>query len=76
MKFRLSLFVAALLAGAKASNVIDLTPDNFDSIVGKGKPGLIELFVQPSLFLPSFINIFQFCTLVVRFHLLHHTKSL
>ena len=45
MKFSLSFFTAALLAGAQASNVIDLTSDNFDNIVGKGKPALVELFV-------------------------------
>jgi len=36
-------FLAALFAGASASNVLDLTPDNFDSVIGKGKPGLVEL---------------------------------
>jgi protein disulfide-isomerase A6 len=46
MKFSLSLFAAALLAGVHASNVIDLTPENFDSVVGQGKPGLIELSVD------------------------------
>ncbi|RDB25771.1 Protein disulfide-isomerase erp38 [Hypsizygus marmoreus] len=36
--------LAALIAGASASNVLDLTPDNFDSVIGKGKPGLVEFF--------------------------------
>ncbi|TFK85989.1 protein disulfide isomerase [Polyporus arcularius HHB13444] len=44
MKF--GTFFAAVLSvsGALASNVIDLTPDNFDEIVGKGKPALVEFF--------------------------------
>ena len=29
-----------------ASNVIELTPANFDSVVGQGKPALVELCVQ------------------------------
>jgi len=33
-----------LVATASASNVIDLTPANFDSIIGKGKPALVEFF--------------------------------
>jgi len=33
-----------LLAGASASNVLDLVPDNFDSVIGNGKPGLVEFF--------------------------------
>jgi len=44
MLFR-SLLVAALAAAVSASNVIDLTPDNFDDVVGKGKPALVELYV-------------------------------
>ncbi|KAF9048699.1 thioredoxin-like protein [Panaeolus papilionaceus] len=44
MLFRVSLFLSALLAGAAASNVVDLTPDNFDEIIGKGKPALVEFF--------------------------------
>lgn len=43
MLFSLSFVVAALLTGASASNVVDLTPDNFDKVIGKGKPGLVEL---------------------------------
>ena len=35
--------VGALASLAAASNVIDLTPDNFDSVIGKGKPALVEL---------------------------------
>ncbi|EGN99256.1 hypothetical protein SERLA73DRAFT_182165 [Serpula lacrymans var. lacrymans S7.3] len=44
MKFSFSLIAAALFAGASASNVIDLVPDNFDSVIGQGKPGLVEFF--------------------------------
>lgn len=43
MLFSLSV-VSALFAGATASNVLDLTPDNFDTVIGKGKPGLVEFF--------------------------------
>jgi protein disulfide-isomerase A6 len=43
MKLSLSLIFAGLLAGVSASNVVELTPDNFDSEIGKGKPGLVEL---------------------------------
>lgn len=35
-----TLFTAALVS---ASNVLELTPDNFDDVVGKGKPALVEL---------------------------------
>jgi len=44
MRLSFSLFAAALLAGVQASNVLDLTPKNFDSVIGKGKPGLVEFF--------------------------------
>ncbi|KAF8627025.1 hypothetical protein AX15_004605 [Amanita polypyramis BW_CC] len=37
----LSLTVAAI---ASASNVLELNPSNFDSIIGKGKPALVEFF--------------------------------
>lgn len=43
MLFSYLLAFSALVATASASNVIDLTPDNFDSIIGKGKPALVEL---------------------------------
>lgn len=38
-------FLAALIASATASNVIELTSADFDSVIGKGKPGLVELLV-------------------------------
>jgi len=37
------LFAAALWAGVQASNVVELKPNNFDSIIGKGTPALVEL---------------------------------
>ena len=40
-----TVFAAALSFGAAfASNVLELTPDNFDEIVGQGKPALVELY--------------------------------
>jgi len=45
MRFSFSLLAAVVsLGGALASNVIDLTPDNFDTIIGQGKPALVEFF--------------------------------
>jgi len=44
MRISFSLFLAGLLAGASASNVFELVPDNFDSVIGQGKPGLVEFF--------------------------------
>ncbi|KAL1739325.1 thioredoxin-like protein [Schizophyllum fasciatum] len=41
---RFSVALAALFTAVSASNVIDLTPDTFDSVVGQGKPGLVEFF--------------------------------
>ena len=47
MKFSLSLFATVVsLGGAFASNVLDLTPDDFHDIVGKGKPALVELYAS------------------------------
>lgn len=43
MKFSLSIFSLSLLAGALASNVVDLDPSNFDTVIGLGKPALVEL---------------------------------
>ena len=49
MKLSFTLFTAlAALGGVWASNVIDLTADNFDEVVGKGKPALVELSVPVS----------------------------
>ncbi|KAH7884731.1 protein disulfide isomerase [Phlebopus sp. FC_14] len=44
MRLSFSLFIAGLLASVTASNVLELGPDNFDSVIGKGKPGLVEFF--------------------------------
>jgi protein disulfide-isomerase A6 len=44
MRLSLSLFAAAFLATALASNVVDLIPDNFDKIIGQGTPALVEFF--------------------------------
>jgi protein disulfide-isomerase A6 len=46
MKLSLSLLLAGLLAGVSASNVLDLDASNFDSAIGNGKPGLVELCVR------------------------------
>jgi protein disulfide-isomerase A6 len=43
MRFSFTIFTAALIAVTSASNVIDLTPENWDEVVGVGKPGLVEL---------------------------------
>lgn len=44
MRLGFTFFTAVVaLGGAWASNVLDLTPDNFDDVVGKGKPALVEL---------------------------------
>jgi len=44
MKFSLSILSLSLLAGTLASNVLDLDPSNFDSLIGQGKPALVEFF--------------------------------
>lgn len=49
----LSLSLLLLAASAAASNVLDLGPDNFDTIVGKGKPGLVELCVTSAKLLKN-----------------------
>jgi protein disulfide-isomerase A6 len=47
MRFSFTLFATALLVvGVSASNVLDLTPDNWDDVVGKGRAGLVELYVH------------------------------
>jgi len=43
MRFSLSFLASVLIVGVSASNVVELTPDNFSSIIGKGKPALVEL---------------------------------
>ncbi|TFK28137.1 protein disulfide isomerase [Coprinopsis marcescibilis] len=44
MRFLVPVFLGALVACVTASNVVTLTPDNFDSIVGKGRPALVEFY--------------------------------
>ncbi|KAJ7126983.1 protein disulfide isomerase [Mycena epipterygia] len=44
MRLSASLFAAAIIAAASASNVLELTPVNFDTVIGHGKPGLVEFF--------------------------------
>jgi len=44
MQLRIA-FIASLASLAAASNVIEATSKTFDSIVGKGKPALVELCV-------------------------------
>jgi len=43
LNFTLTLLVSVLsfINGVSATNVIDLTPANFDEIVGAGKPALV-----------------------------------
>lgn len=49
MKFSLSILSLSLLAGALASNVLDLDTTNFDSVIGQGKPALVELYAALSI---------------------------
>jgi hypothetical protein len=42
MRFSIPLLVGALIASVTASNVQELTPDNFDDVVGK-VPAFVEL---------------------------------
>ncbi|KAJ7274383.1 protein disulfide isomerase [Mycena haematopus] len=43
MRLSASLF-AAFVAVVGASNVLELTPSNWDTTIGQGKPGLVEFF--------------------------------
>jgi len=42
---RFAVVLSLLLVGVYASNVVDLAPDTFDSIVKSGIPVLVELCV-------------------------------
>ncbi|KAJ7104149.1 protein disulfide isomerase [Mycena belliarum] len=44
MRLSASLFAAAIIAAVGASNVLELKPDNWDTTIGQGKPGLVEFF--------------------------------
>lgn len=39
------ILAAVLAAPALASNVLEVNSKNFDSIIGQGKPALVELYV-------------------------------
>ena len=43
MLFRLSLIAPLFALAVQASNVLDLDSTNFDDVIGKGKPALVEL---------------------------------
>lgn len=43
LRFSVIACISTLFNGAFASNVVDLTPSNFDEIVGAGKPALVSL---------------------------------
>ena len=49
MLFSYTLVFSAVIAAASASNVLELNPSNFDSIIGKGKPALVELWAPLTL---------------------------
>jgi thiol-disulfide isomerase/thioredoxin len=42
----LTFFAIAFLACVRASNVVTLTTDNFDQIIGQGKPALVEFYAS------------------------------
>ncbi|KAJ7756451.1 protein disulfide isomerase [Mycena maculata] len=44
MRLSGALLFAAATAVVSASNVLELTPSNWDTTVGQGKPGLVEFF--------------------------------
>jgi len=45
MKLSFVVVSSFFTAIVTASNVVELTPDNFDNIIGQGKPALVELYV-------------------------------
>lgn len=46
MLLRFSLLAPLFALAVQASNVLDLDSSNFDELVGKGKPALVELYVS------------------------------
>ncbi|KAF5359143.1 hypothetical protein D9756_003414 [Leucocoprinus leucothites] len=44
MRLSFAIVSSFFIAVVTASNVVDLTPDNFDQFVGQGKPALVEFF--------------------------------
>ena len=65
------LLLSALLACASASNVVDLTPENFDKVLDGSKPAFVEFYapwcghcknlIPVSLHLSSLMHIFVRC---------------
>ena len=51
MFVRFSVIATLFVAAVQASNVLDLDTTNFDDIIGKGKPALVELCVLSWLLL-------------------------
>jgi hypothetical protein len=47
--FSFLVYLSSVLNLVAASNVIDLTPANFDEIVGSGKPALVCSIVEPRM---------------------------
>ncbi len=45
MRLSFTVISTFFIAVVSASNVLELTPDNFDKVVGQGKPALVELYV-------------------------------
>jgi hypothetical protein len=45
MRLSFTITSSFFIAVVSASNVLDLTPENFDKVVGQGKPALVELYV-------------------------------
>ena len=45
MRFSLGVSLLATATLALASNVLELTPDNWSENIGQGKPALVELYV-------------------------------
>lgn len=41
-----TFFAAAFMACVRASNVVTLTTENFDQIIGQGKPALVEFYAS------------------------------
>jgi protein disulfide-isomerase A6 len=44
MLFSYTFIFSAIIVAANAYYVVDLTPDNFDSYIGQGKPALVEFY--------------------------------
>lgn len=69
MRLSFTIISSFFIAIVSASNVLDLTPENFDKVVGQGKPALVELYVSFGVFFAFtecllMLNV-QLCSLVV-----------